>query len=243
MTDYKHKWISGPQYRIIPTKYPPINFFERYTPPELMEEAFELESMTNERIRSEVGDLLKVAVEDRISGPGASIVMAAFTHSGFGSRFTNGEFGIYYAALKLETAIKETVYHRERFLNSTNESPCELEMRVFKGTVEKPLIDITDESFNHLLNPDPTQYHTSQQFGAQIKSENHWGILYPSVRHQDGLCIAALRPPAISVPIQSKLLAYHWNGERIATVYEKKQILIEFEKAEEEAKEQGLSLC
>lgn len=91
MSGYKQIWINGPQYRIIPTKYPPINFFERYTPPELMDEAFEIETITNERVRLEVGDLGQVAQKDRISGPGASIVMAAFTHCGFPSRFTNGD--------------------------------------------------------------------------------------------------------------------------------------------------------
>ncbi|MCG8535753.1 MAG: RES family NAD+ phosphorylase [Pseudomonadales bacterium] len=242
MSDYNQIWINGPQYRIIPTKYPPINFFERYTPPELMEEAFEIETMTNERVRLEVGDLGQVAQEDRISGPGASIVMAAFTHCGFPSRFTNGDFGIYYAALKLETAIKETAYHRERFLGFTEEPPCEIEMRVYKGTVSKPLLDITSEDYQHLMNPSPDQYQPSQQFGAKIKAENHWGILYPSVRHKEGLCLAAMRPPTVSIPVQSKLLAYHWNGERIATVYEKKQMLINFE-SEKEEKEHGLSLC
>ena len=43
---YTEVWVEGPQYRIIPTRFPPINFFERYTPPELMDAAFEIESLT-----------------------------------------------------------------------------------------------------------------------------------------------------------------------------------------------------
>ena len=111
----KETQVEGPQYRIIPTRFPPINFFERYTPPELMEEAFELESLTNERLLNEVGLLQQVKLEDRVSGPGASVVMAAFTHIGNASRFTDGSFGIYYAGRCLETAIWETIFHRERF--------------------------------------------------------------------------------------------------------------------------------
>lgn len=224
---YKEVWVEGPQYRIIATRFPPINFFERYTPPELMEEAFEIESLTNERLLEQVGDLHRVAAEDRISGPGASVIMAAFTHTGNASRFTNGDYGVYYAACDLETAIRETVFHRERFLAATSQAPCEVEMRVHKGTVVKPMIDVRGAEFVHLLNPDPTQYNVSQLFGAQIRATRAWGILYPSVRKIGGDCIAAFRPPAVSLPVQSKLLAYHWNGKRICKVYEKKEILLE----------------
>ncbi|MFZ5605324.1 MAG: RES family NAD+ phosphorylase [Pseudomonadota bacterium] len=227
-------WLDGPQYRIIPTRFPPINFFERYTPPELMEAAFEIESMTNERLREEAGELHRVAPEDRVSGPGAGTVMAAFTHTGNPSRFTNGSFGIYYCARELETAIRETVFHRERFLGATQQTACEIEMRVFKGTLEKPLLDVRGAEFSHLLNPDPDAYAASQQFGNDIKQRNAWGVVYPSVRNVQGQCVAAFRPPAVSLPVQSKLLAYHWNGKRICRVYEKKEILLELDHEQEE---------
>ncbi|HVL00395.1 MAG TPA: RES family NAD+ phosphorylase, partial [Dongiaceae bacterium] len=189
-------WLDGPQYRIIPTRFPPINFFERYTPPELMDAAFEIESMTNERLREETGELHRIATEDRVSGPGASIVMAAFAHIGNPSRFTDGQFGIYYCGRELETAIRETVFHRERFLAATQQTACEIEMRVYKGTLEKPLLDVRGVEFAHLLNPDPAAYAVSQQFGARIKQSNAWGLVFPSVRNPLGQCIAAFRPPA-----------------------------------------------
>lgn len=224
----KETRVEGSQYRIIPTRFPPINFFERYTPPELMEEAFELESLTNERLLNEVGLLKQVKPADRVSGPGASVVMAAFTHTGNPSRFTNGSFGIYYAGRCLETAIWETIFHRERFFAATNEAACDIDMRSYSGTIEKPLIDVRSEAWCHLLNPDPNQYAPAQAFGLQMKMENYWGILYPSVRHRGGECIAALRPPAVSIPVQSSHLSYHWNGNFIDAVYEKKSLKIEF---------------
>lgn len=226
----KETIVEGPQYRIIPTRYPPINFFERFTPPELMEEAFEIESLTNERLLNEVGQLNQVAKKDRVSGPGASVVMAAFTHIGNASRFTNGSFGIYYAGRCLETAIWETIYHRERFLAATNESPCEIDMRSHNGTIEKPLVDIRSEPFNHLLDPNPGNYAVAQEFGALMQEQQHWGILYPSVRHKGGECIAALRPPAVSLPVQGSHLSYHWNGKFIDAVYEKTSLKLEFKK-------------
>ena len=241
-TEHREVWVEGPQYRIIPTKFPPINFFERFTPPELMEEAFQIESLTNERLLEEVGQLSHVATGDRVSGPGASVVMASFTHTGYASRFTDGRYGVYYAARDLETAIHETVYHRERFMDYTKEPACEIDVRVYKGTVQKPLVDLRGGHYHDLMQPDPEQYANSQQFAAELKSGHCYGVLYPSVRNPGGECIAAFRPTAISLPVQSKWLVYSWNGQRIDKVYEKREMLIEL-KSKQEEEERALSLC
>ncbi|MFN7098069.1 MAG: RES family NAD+ phosphorylase, partial [Gammaproteobacteria bacterium] len=135
------------QYRIIPSTFPPINFFEDLVQPEDMDAAFYIESLTNDRLRQEVGDIALINAKDRIAGAGSSVIMAAFTHVGKPSRFTNGSYGVYYAAQHLETAIRETVYHRERFMQATQEAPMELAMRVYKGRVLKPMHDIRQEKY------------------------------------------------------------------------------------------------
>ncbi len=73
-----------------------------------MDELFYIEGLTNDRLRDQAGDIALVAPVDRICGPGSSPVMAAFTHVGLASRFTDGTFGVYYAGESLETAIAET---------------------------------------------------------------------------------------------------------------------------------------
>ncbi len=45
------------QFRIIPSVFPPINFFEDLVDPSEMEILWEIENMTNERLRQEVGDI------------------------------------------------------------------------------------------------------------------------------------------------------------------------------------------
>src|SRR5215831_10456250 len=124
-------------YRIIPSKFPPINFFEKIVAPDQMEAAWYLESLTNDRLRDETGDISLVAKEERLSGPGASVVMAAFTHIGYPSRFSDGSYGVYYAARSLETAVRETAFHRTRFLAATYEAPGEVDMRAYIGRVKQ----------------------------------------------------------------------------------------------------------
>jgi len=210
-------------YRIIPSQFPPINIFERVVDSNQLDAAWYLESLTNDRLRDQAGELNLVSAEDRVSGRGSSIVMAAFTHIGRNSRFSDGSFGVYYAAKTLRTAVYETVYHRQRFLSATNEAPGELDMRGFMARVRKPLRDIRAPRFKYLHHPD--DYAPSQTFGKQHREKNDWGIVYNSVRDEGGTCIAVFRPPAITIPVQGPALAYVWDGKRINSVYEKASVL------------------
>jgi hypothetical protein len=217
--------LNKKQYRIIPSVYPPINFFEDLVDPSEMEMLYEIESLTNERLRQEVGDIFLVPQEDRVCGPGSSVVMAAFTHisTSSPSRFTDGAYGIYYASLTRETAIRETVYHRERFLQATNEQACELTMRVYEGKIKQPLQDVRGNKYKSLHHPH--DYSASQAYGKKLRDLKAWGIMYNSVRHPGGICIAALRPPAVSNPIQVSHLRYVWNGQRIVEVFDTSSVL------------------
>jgi hypothetical protein len=206
-------------YRIVPSEFPPINFFETLVEPGLMEELFYIEGLTNDRLRDEAGDITLVDPEDRVSGPGSSPVMAAFTHIGAESRFSDGSFGVYYASRSLSTAIAETKFHRERFLARTKEEPGEIDMRVYVGEVAKPLHDVRGVRYDHLHDPD--NWRPSQTMGQQLRAARSWGIVYRSVRDPGGECIAALRPPAVTLPRQGPHLSYVWDGGQIVQVYKK----------------------
>lgn len=212
------------QFRIIPSKFPPINFFEKLVRADQMEEIFYLESLTNDRLREEVGDISLVRPEDRVCGEGSTIVMAAFTHIGKNSRFTDGSYGVYYASRDLKTAIIETIFWREKFLAATNELAGEIDMRVYVGEILKPLHDIRNSKFQELHHSD--NYLPAQSYALKLRALGSFGLLYNSVRDKGGECIAALRPPAISIPIQSKHLAYVWNGAKISRIIEKSELVI-----------------
>jgi hypothetical protein len=212
------------QYRIVSSEYPPINFFESLVDPDLMDALFHVESLTNDRLREQVGDIALVAEQDRVTGQGSTPVMSAFTHIGVASRFTDGSYGVYYASESLRTAIAETCFHRERFLAYTDEEPGELDVRAYIGEILKPLHDIR-RGYDELHNPDIEQYPTAQEFGRRLRDLASWGLVYRSVRAPGGECIAALRPPAVSIPRQGPHLSYVWDGAGITRVYEKTRIL------------------
>jgi len=212
-----------PCWRIIPSRFPPIQLFESVADPDDLEAVFEIEAMTNDRLRDEVGELQLVPAQDRISGPGTSYIMAAFTHlNPDGSRFSDGSWGVYYAGNDLDTAIAETRFHRSAFLNATSEAAMELDMRVLVTDVEGELHDIRGQQGKRPELYDPDAYGASQAFARTLRDDNSNGIVYNSVRHQPGQCIAIFRPPLLSHCRHERHLCYVWNGSEISDVYEKR---------------------
>jgi hypothetical protein len=214
-----------PCWRIIPSRFPPILLFERVTDPDDLEAIFELESLTNSRLRDEVGDIRLVPPEDRISGPGTSVIMAAFTHlNPEGSRFTDGTYGVFYAANDLDTATAETKHHRERFMRATAQARMELDMRVYLVDLDGDLHDLRGQKTAQPLVYDNDNYAAGQHLARTLRKEGSNGIGYDSVRRDGGECVGVFRPRLLSNARQERHLCYVWDGRQIATVYEKREL-------------------
>lgn len=214
-----------PSYRIIPSRFPPIDLFERVAPPEDWEALIELESLTNPRLRDETGDISLIPASERVSGPGSSIIMAAFTHMNpAGSRFTDGTYGVFYTTPDLETAIAETKHHRERFMRETNEAPIHVDMRVYLVDLDADLHDIRGKQRTEALVYHPEKYATSQNLARMLRESDSNGIVYSSVRRTGGECAAVFRPRLLSNCRQERHLSYIWDGAQISGIYEKRSL-------------------
>ena len=211
-----------PCYRLVPSRFPPISLFDRVADPADLDAVFAVENLTNPRMRQEAGDISLVSLEDRISGPGTTPIMAAFTHlDPEGSRFSDGSYGVYYAARSLATAIAETRHSRARFLARTNEAPIEVDMRTYQADVKAELNDIRGRAdLADVYHVD--HYAAGQTLGRALKTNNSNGIAYDSVRHKGGACVGVFRPRLLSNCIQGPHFCYVWDGAQITTVYEKK---------------------
>jgi hypothetical protein len=211
----------SPCHRIVASRLPTIHLFERVADPADWDALYKLESMTNPRIRNEVGELSLVPVADRVSGPNASVVMAPFTHlSPQGTRFTDGHFGAYYAAESVDTAIAETRFHRENFLRATSQPPMELEMRCYLADVASELHDLRGLRVTLRDVYDPASYVASQKLGRELRNAGSNGIAFESVRRPGGECVAVFRPRLVQNVRQSVHLRYAWDGNAISEVYE-----------------------
>ena len=205
-------------YRIVPSRFPPIGVYDRIADPVDMDALFAIEALTNPRLRDEVDALKLVPRTRRISGPGSTPVMAAFTHlNAEGSRFSDGSWGVFYAAHSVATAVEETVYHREKFMKATSEPVCELQMRCYRTSLDSKLHDLRG---GWPAEQAADSYAASVVLARQLRDDGSNGIVFDSARHVGGECIAAFFPDVVAPCVQAKHLVYRWDGKRIAQVLE-----------------------
>ncbi|MGC1550051.1 MAG: RES family NAD+ phosphorylase [Rhodanobacter sp.] len=208
------RWSQA--YRIVPSRFPPVGVFDRIADPADLDAIFAIEALTNPRLREEANTLKLVPKDRRISGPGSTPVMAAFTHlNPEGSRFSDGSWGVFYAAHSVATAVEETVYHRELFLAATAEPACDIEMRCYRTSIAGRLHDLRN---GWLDAHDPDSYAMSMALAKRLRKAGSNGVVYDSVRHTGGECVAVFYPDLIAPCVQSEHLIYRWDGQRIAIV-------------------------
>ena len=204
-------------HRIIRSRFPPIDLFEDIAEPADWDAIASAESKTNPRLAASVGLLDLVPPSRRVAGPGATWLMAPFVHVSRDrrSRFSDGRYGVYYAGDRFEVALFETIHHHSRFMAATQEaSGWSSDFRELVGAIDRELHDIRGaRAWADCLDPD--DYGPSQRLGARLRNAGSDGIVYPSVRYPGGDCIAIFWPDAISIPVQSRHLRYHWDGGRV----------------------------
>ena len=215
-------------YRLIPSKYPPKSLFDDVADHQEFEILFAIQEITNPRIRNELGSLNRVPPAERPYGiRGCNYALGPFVHlNPCGSRFSNGEFGIYYAAEDAQTAIAETRHHQQQYFSGVEGLKYDrLSMRCLKTQFTATLRDICADEYQTTQWYHPSDYSQSQLLGAQIKTNNDQGIVYRSVRAVDKICYALFSPKSIQDVIQSTHYDYIWDGEKIGVALETQEIL------------------
>ena len=206
--------------RLIPTRYPSVGLFDRVSSPEDLEAIIEPESWTNDRISNELGLLHTVAKEEWVTGrPMASVIMAAFCHPPpGGSRFSDERRGAWYAARSLTTALAESVYHRSNEIAEVGLFETRMQLRLYHADFSATFHDIRvpHRTFADLHRPD--SYQVSQAFARELLDAGSNGIVYRSVRHDGGECLACFRPPLVGNVRVAAHYEFRWEGRRTPVV-------------------------
>ncbi|CAB3786043.1 RES family NAD+ phosphorylase [Pararobbsia alpina] len=214
-----------PAWRVVPTRFPAINLFDRVANAEDFDALYALEALTNDRMRNELGEIDLVPAGERLYGPGSGPIMAALTHPNpLGSRFSNGAFGVFYCAREQRTAIAETRFHAARFLAATHEAPMRQQMRLYRVDAQGPAVDLRNAGARYATVLSPDTYAASQELANAIRKAGHAAIAYPSVRDEGLDCLAAFRTTLLRRCLHESYLEYGWNGKTIDTVFELRRL-------------------
>ena len=180
-----------------------------------------LEGLTSSR-RAPMARPAGVADDELLTeaaGYGWSYVNAAFcyTRTG-GNRFNDETRGAWYACWGPDAAVtaqREIVFHLTRELDAVGVYENRTAYRELVAGFTATFHDLTADRGAPWLNADPAQgYPAGQALAATIRSGGGNGVLYPSVRHDGGYCLAAFRPALVQNVRQGRTFAFVWAGRR-----------------------------
>jgi len=204
--------------RIIRSLNPPIDLFEDIADPEDWPLLIAAEQKTNPRLMETLGALDLVPPGRRIAGPGASYLMAPFTHVSPDrpSRFTRGDFGVLYVAEQFETALLETMHHHALFMARTAEPPgWTSQFRELVLDIAADLHDLRGGAPALAPALDPDNYDEAQALAASLRASGSDGLVYPSQRDPSGQCVGLFYPDRTGNLVQARHLDYHWSGIKV----------------------------
>jgi RES domain-containing protein len=203
-------------HRLIPSRYPPVGIFDLIAEPDDLEAIIELEGWTNDRISAELGVIGRIpSTKWAVGRAMASVIMAAFCHPDpRGARFNDAQLGAWYAGRALETAHAEVIHRRTRELEEIGLLDARVQMRQYLADFNAKFHDIRGDepAFAPLYHPD--SYEASQAFALQLGAGGSNGVLYRSVRHPGGECVACFRPRLVINVRMGAHFEYRWSGTR-----------------------------
>ncbi len=174
---------------------------------------FELDHATDDRLLTENDRLPGIGIDELVSGvPCYRVINAAFSHANpFGSRFNGPDRGAWYAGFALETSQAEVAWHKSVEL-------AEIDWMQESVTYDGYLADFGgeyhdirgDATYGECLDPD--SYVESQTLAETLLGMGASGIVYPSVRHKDGVCLACFRPALVGNVRKSGRYRFTWAG-------------------------------
>jgi RES domain-containing protein len=211
-------------HRLIPYRYsdrgkPALNRLAQ-DDDDLLSDLTQLEGATNDRLLGENGKLSGISAVELVSGfPLAHIVNAAFTHGQpRGGRFNSAGRGAWYAAFEMQTAQDEVAFHRA----------AELKEIAWKEKEVSPYIDYLADfrgefhdlrgQFGFAACLDPGSYAVSQSLARSLLASGSAGVVYPSVRHRRGFCVACFRPPLVLNVREGKMVTITFVDAEVADV-------------------------
>ncbi|HAD18189.1 MAG TPA: RES domain-containing protein [Erythrobacter sp.] len=176
----------------------------------------EIEGATSSRLIAEERGFGGLTADELVHGvPHAKFINASFAYARprEPNRFNPANRGAWYSALEVETCIAEVGHHLTRALADAGDFDAVVEYGEMIASMAGVFIDLRGMPGHPALDPDKSKgYAVGNALAAQARADGHNGIIYPSVRHAGGTCIAALWPNVVQSVAQGALYRLTWSG-------------------------------
>lgn len=182
----------------------------------------EIEGATSSRLVAQSRGTSEVQSYELVYGlPHASFINAAFAYAKprDPNRFSSADRGAWYASLDLETSLAEVRFHLTEFLEAAGLFEAVVEYAELFASFAGEFLDLRATPDHPALDPNKAiGYPAGNALADAARARGLNGIIYPSVRHAGGTCIAALFPHAVQSVAQGDVYRMTWAGGRDPTV-------------------------
>jgi len=176
----------------------------------------EIEGATSSRLIAEERGKAGLSAAELVHGvPHARFINASFAYAKPREpmRFSPADRGAWYAALAAETCLAEVGFHLTRALADAGDFHAVVEYGEMLASMAGLFVDLRQAPTHASLDPDPAVgYPAGNAVAAAARAAGHNGIIYPSVRHAGGTCIAALWPNVVQSVVPGAMYRLTWSG-------------------------------
>jgi hypothetical protein len=200
---------------------PPV--LAQLVPNDELDALFEIEAATSGRLVGQNRGTQALDPNEFVYGiPHANFINASFAYArprGL-NRFNGPGRGAWYAALAVETALAEVIFHMTRELADVGDFHAVVEYAEMHASFAGEFLDLRElEQAPPCLDPDPAiSYPHGNAVADAARARGLNGIIYLSARHPGGVCLTALSPHAVQSVAQGEVWRITWNGSPTPTV-------------------------
>lgn len=203
-------WIRS--CRLFPSRFPPVDLYERVAAPNDREALKDIDALTNPRFSSGSEGPPYLLPEDRHVTQPWLVAPFAYPNPEV-SPYSDASYGVCFVAQTNEGALIEAVRRREEFLRATDTPATKLDMRLLITPVSAQLHDLTN--WPGVADPDETR-----RICRNLQALGSHGIVLPSPYRRGEQTAVLFRPTAMTSATQSTHYCFVWDGKRISKIYE-----------------------
>ena len=173
----------------------------------------DLDAATNDRLLAHGQHLPGIGLEELVFVvPHADVVNAAFCHPHpLGARFNGPDRGAWYAGFELATSQAEVAFRKSVQLAEIGRFEDSVTYDDYLADFSADVHDIRRaRGFRAYL--DPRSYVQSQALAERLLEAGSLGVVYPSVRHKGGTCVACFRPALVMNVRRDRTYRFTWQG-------------------------------
>ena len=201
-------------FQLIPSRFPPIDVYERLGKPELRTAAQELEQQTNPRLI----ELQHIEKPPDLGQKGAHQYQN-WNHAPFvyknpeGSEFLGPAYGVAEISTDLNAALLLALIRREEFFSRTNEDAMGQDMRVLRRRVTGTLIDLS------AVDPG-LEKGERWKIGREIYENGAAGIIYRRSSFGEHRFVSVFDGAILGRALQDAHYRFEWDGNSIRNIYD-----------------------